>query len=93
MYKTRRSKTTSFWFYTAVNYRKPILRITHLVELGFKHLTSGFVPGEFFRKDGFNKKRHQALKSLEKNLLYGITSFLLPKKKVPNLSQYRKGLK
>lgn len=90
VYKVRRSKKTSFWFYSAVNYKKPVLRISHLVEKGFNHIKSGFVPGNWFRKDAFMTKRNEAIKVLELNLLYGL-DLLRRGKPIPNITQWKKG--
>ncbi len=89
-YKLRRVKSKSFWFYSAVNYKKPILRVSHLVEKGFKHLNAGFIPGNWFRKSAFRKKKAKAMKVLELNLLYGI-DMIRRGKKVPNITQWQKG--
>lgn len=89
-YKVRRVKAKSFWFYSAVNYKKPILRISHLVEKGFKHFAGSFVPGNWYRKNAFRAKKAQAMKVLELNLLYGI-DMIRRGKKVPNITQWRKG--
>ena len=89
-YKMRRVKAKSFWFYSAINYKKPILRISHLVEKGFKHVAGSFVPGNWYRKQAFRAKKAKAIKVLELNLLYGI-DLIRRGKKVPNISQWRKG--
>ena len=89
-YKLRRVKSKSFWFYSAVNYKKPMLRISHLVEKGFKHVFAGFVPGNWYRKTAFRQKRTKALKVLELNLLYGL-DMIRRGNKVPNITQWRKG--
>lgn len=90
IYRNRRNSAGIFWFYTAINYKKPILRISHLVEKGFNHIKSGLVAGNWFRKEAFRKKQKEALKRLELNLLYGIDK-LHKGEKIPNLSQWRKG--
>lgn len=89
-YKLRRSKRSSFWFYSEVNYRKPVLRVSHLVEKGFTHIKHGWVSGHWFRKDAFRQKRAQALKVLELNLLYGL-DLLRRGKPIPNITQWKKG--
>ena len=89
-YKLRRVKTRSFWFYSAVNYRKPQLRISHLVEKGFKHVKAGWVSGHWYRKDAFREKRATAMKTLELNLLYGLDK-IRKGEKIPNITQWRKG--
>ncbi len=90
IYRNRRNSAGKFWFYTAINYKKPILRISHLVEKGFNHVKSGLVAGHSYRKEAFRKKQKQALKTLELNLLYGL-DLINRGKKIPNLSQWRKG--
>jgi len=92
IYRNRRNRAGRFWFYSAINYKKPILRLSHLIEKGFKHVGVGFVAGNWFRDKAFRKKRSQALDYLNKNLLYGM-KFISTGKKVPNLTQYRKGVR
>ncbi len=88
-YKMRRSRKTSFWHYSAVNYRKPILRITHLIENGFNHVAGRFVPGRFFRLKAFELKRRAALKMLEESLAYGYRQLSVGNS-IPSYKQFRK---
>ncbi len=92
IYKDRKIRKGSFWFYSAINYKKPILRISHLVEKGFQHIKAGFVPGNWYRRSAFRAKRVQALRELEKALMHGM-GFIAKGEKVPGLVQYRKGVR
>ena len=91
IYRTRRIFSGGFFFYTAVNYKKPVLRISHLIEKGFRHLFSGNVRGFWFRKEAFEKKRHETLRTLENNLRVGMT-LRAENTKAPTLSQFRKAV-
>ena len=88
-YKLRRVKSNSFWFYSAVNYKNKILRISHLVEKGFAHVAGVFVPGNGYRKKAFRTKRNKALKVLELNLLLGL-DYVRRGKAIPNITNWRK---
>ncbi len=91
VYRTRRTKNYSFWFFTAVNYRKETLRISHLIEKGFQHARGTKVPGNWYRAAAFEKKRSEALKRFESNLLWGLR-LIARGKPIPNLTKYRKRL-
>ena len=92
IYKNRKNGRGRFWFYSAINYKKPILRISHLVEKGFQHVKAGFVSGNWYRLGAFEKRRAQALRDLEKSLRYGM-GYIAKGEKVPGLVQYRKGVR
>ena len=91
IYRVRRFYSGGFFFYTAVNYKKPVLRISHLIEKGFRHVFSGNVRGFWFRQEAFDKKRSETLKTLEKNLKVGM-ELRASNKKAPTLSQFRKAV-
>ena len=92
IYKNRKNRKGHFWFYSAINYKKPILRISHLVEKGFQHFKSGFVSGNWYRKAAFEQQRTRALMELHKSLKYGM-GFIAKGEKVPGLVKYRKGVR
>ena len=92
IYKNRKNRRGRFWFYSAINYKKPILRLSHLIEKGFQHVQAGFVSGNWYRKTAFEQKRTRALAQLEKSLKHGM-GFIARGEKVPGLVQYRKGVR
>ncbi len=90
VYKQRRNRAGQFWFYSAINYKKPILRLSHLIEKGFNHWKAGFVAGHWFRREAFQKDQLEALKTFKRGMQYGM-SLIAKGKKVPNMKQYRNG--
>lgn len=89
IYKQRRSRAYRFWFYTAINYKRTLLRISHLVEAGFKHRQAGRVPGQWFRAEAFEAKRRAVLERFDKALRFGL-AFIATGRKVPSLRELRK---
>lgn len=91
-YKMRRSRKTSFWHFSAINYRKPVLRISHLIEKGFKHISGRRVRGHYYRLAAFERTRTKAMKVLHKALAKGYED-MGEGKKTPTYAQFKKGLK
>ena len=92
IYKLRRSRKTSFFQYSAINYKKPMLRISHLVEKGFRHVGGGFVKGLWYRARAFEQKRTEAMKVLHKALAHGYEE-IGEGKKTPTYAQFKKGIR
>ncbi len=92
VYKMRRSQKTSFFHYSAINYKKPVLRISHLIEKGFKHVSGRRVKGHYFRLAAFERSRTKAMKVLHKALAKGYEG-MGEGKKTPTYAQFKKGLK
>ena len=90
VYKERRTRAYRFWFYTAINYKRSLLRVSHLVEKGFKHPHAGRVAGSWYRAEAFEARRREALTLFDKALRYGL-EFIGTGRKVPGLRELRKG--
>ena len=61
---------------TGINYKKPVLRISHLVESGFKHPEHGFVRGLLYRYHAFEKNYKRVQDTFLKNMQYSINYML-----------------
>lgn len=52
-----------FQFWTGVNYKKPVLRISHLVERGFRHAATGKrIAGQWFRREAFQRNQRRVMR-------------------------------
>jgi len=61
-----------YHFWTGVNYKKTVLRITHLVNDGFKHKQAGKIAGFFFREKAFELKRAEVMRRFKSYMERGI---------------------
>ena len=70
-YKISAKNNGSFSAFTGVNYKKAVLRISHLVERGFQHFRAGKVGGNWYRFQAFAQKRDEVLSKFMRNLMWG----------------------
>lgn len=74
---------------TGVNYKIPILRLTHLVESGFNNVKSGRkVKGHFFREKSFDTNALKGMRQF-RNALFRSYDFLAKTGKAPGLKMTR----
>jgi len=88
-YKVQVLKATAkAW--TGINYKKnKNLRISHLIDRGFKHISGKTVGGNWFRRKAFNKARRKVFKTITDNLMWGMQQVSMTGK-APSASQMRK---
>ncbi len=72
---------------TGVNYKIKVLKLTHLVEAGFRHI-GGRVPGNFFREKAFDQGSLKSMKHF-RHALYRSYQYLIRTGKAPGLKQTR----
>ena len=74
-FKKVRNRARRFWMRSMVSYRKAPLKISHLVEKGFRHFQTGKkVPGYWFREKAFESKKDEAMRVLRRALLQGMSN-------------------
>ena len=75
-----KARNNRFWFRDKVNYKKPVLKIAHLVERGWTHVGGRHITGYWFRLAAFNIKKDKAMRVLLKALYVGLDSTANDKK-------------
>ncbi len=90
-YKTKASAKSdgSFKAKTGINYKKAVLRVSHLVERGFQHFRAGKVPGNWFRQQAYDKNRDKVMSNFMRNLTWGWGQ-VAKTGKAPTFSKIRK---
>ena len=61
---------------TFVNYKKAVLKISHLVEEGFRHFKVGKISGHWFRKNAFDKHYRQVQRVFIRNMEFSYRELL-----------------
>lgn len=85
-----KKKGGKFKAITGVNYaaKKKILKLSHLIEGGFKHKVAGSIKGFFFRQKSYDAKSLSSMKSF-RNAFFGSVQYLMRTGKAPSLKQTR----
>jgi len=87
-YKFKNTGRSNFSAVSGINYRKPILRISHLVERGFNHISGTRVWGNWFREHAFATERDKVMKVFATAMGYGL-EMLSNSGKAPGLKTLR----
>ena len=87
-YKSKNSSRGKFEFWTGIDYRKPNLRISHLVERGFTHPDGKKVTAHWYRRTAFQRNRASVMKTFERKLNQGI-DIIAATGKAPGLKTLR----
>ena len=61
---------------TFINYKKAVLKISHLVEEGFKHFKLGKISGHWFRKNAFDNNYKKVQRIFLQNMQYSYNHML-----------------
>ena len=91
-YKASAKANGSFSASTGINYAKAVLRISHLVERGFRHFKAGKISGNWFRMDAFRDKKQAVFNRFYNNMAWGYDR-MNKTGKAPSASQMRKRFK
>jgi hypothetical protein len=88
-YKASAKNTGTFSAVTGINYKKAVLRISHLVERGFQHFKAGKVSGNWFRMNAFKDNRDKFYDLFSSHMQWGMEQ-VIKTGKAPSASKMRK---
>ena len=92
LYKISARNDGSFKAVTGINYKKAVLRVSHLVERGFQHSKAGKVTGTWYRFKAYEDNQQKVMQMFMRNLKWGWTQ-TAKTGKAPSASQIRKNFK
>tara|TARA_R110001632_G_scaffold67839_1_gene159389 strand:+ start:128 stop:676 length:549 start_codon:yes stop_codon:yes gene_type:complete len=92
LYKLSATSVGKFSAETGINYKKATLRISHLVERGFRHFTAGKVSGNWFRMEAYVMNRERVMRETVRNMQWGWEQ-VAKTGKAPTAAQTRKNFK
>ena len=92
LYRISAPKSGRFSAKTGINYKKAVLRVSHLVERGFQHFRAGKVTGNWFRYEAFEQNRERVMREAVRNMKWGWEQ-VAKTGKAPTAAQTRKHFK
>ena len=88
-YKASAHSTGYFSAVTGINYKHAALRISHLVEMGFRHFHAGKVTARRFRAEAFKTEKPKVMRRFSENLTWAYEQ-ISKTGKAPTASKMRK---
>ena len=85
-YRAQMSKGR-FHFWSGISY-KGILKVSHLVERGFKHVSGKFIPGQWFRMRAYEQNRAKVMRMFKSYMERGM-DIIASSGKAPSLKNLR----